>query len=453
MNKISLIIQREYLTRVKKKSFIIMTILGPLLFGGFFGIMTWMMTKQDDTVRKIVVVDETGLFAGRLTDSKTLQFTYVDTDLNTLKESFFEMDNYGILYIPRIVVQSPNAVQFYSDKQPSINIIDQISNSMEKIMEDEKLKTYNIDNLEEIMNSIKTNVSLQTFNMESSGEEKSSNTEVAMGLAYIAGLLIYMFIFIYGAQVMRGVIEEKTNRIVEVIISSVKPFQLMLGKVIGIAFVGLTQFILWVVLSFAVIQVVQDRLTPDVQQQTITHNAPQNIMSNTQPSLMDVPQQAVPDESQNLSGMQSIFKMLKTVNWVEMIALFLFYFLFGYLLYGSLFAAIGSAVDNETDTQQFMFPITIPLILGLLVMFNALNDPESPIVFWFSMIPLTSPIVMMARIPFEVPLWEKLLSMFILIITFLGCTWMAGKIYRTGILMYGKKVNYREILKWIRYKN
>lgn len=452
MNKISLIIQREYLTRVKKKSFIIMTILGPLLFGGFFAAMTWMMTKQDDQVRKIVVVDETGLFADKLKESNTLKFDYVDTDVNTLKETFFDMNNYGILFIPKIVVQSPNAVQFYSDKQPSINIKEQISNSMEKIMEDEKLKAYEIDNLDKIMKSVKTNVTLQTIRLESGGEEKSSNTEIAMGLAYIAGLLIYMFIFIYGAQVMRGVIEEKTSRIVEVIISSVKPFQLMLGKVIGIALVGLTQFILWVVLSFGVIQIVQDKLSPEMPQQTITQTTPQSIMGGDQSIAQNEIQQPLP-ANQDLTKMQSIFKMIKTINWVEIVLTFLFFFLFGYLLYGSLFAAIGSAVDNETDTQQFMFPITIPLILGLLVMFNALNNPESPIVFWFSIIPLTSPIVMMARIPFEVPAWELLLSMVVLILTFLGTTWLAGKIYRTGILMYGKKVNYKEILKWLRYKN
>jgi ABC-2 type transport system permease protein len=270
-----------------------------------------------------------------------------------------------------------------------------------------------------------------------------------MFIGYIAGLLIYMFIFMYGVQVMRGVIEEKTNRIVEVIISSVKPFQLMLGKIIGIALVGVTQFVMWVILIVLFTWIGLTIITPDYSASGLMTPPQMEQAAPGQPIISDI---SVPADESTGQFHDMIRETLESVNFLEIALVFLIYFLGGYLLYASLFAAVGSAVDNETDTQQFMFPITIPLILGIFVMANAIQNPDGSFAFWFSIIPFTSPIVMMARIPFGVPYPELYLSIFLLLITFIATTWLAGKIYRTGILMYGKKVTYGELLKWIRYK-
>ena len=274
-----------------------------------------------------------------------------------------------------------------------------------------------------------------------------------MGLGYFAGFLIYFFVFLYGAMVMRGVIEEKTSRIVEVIVSSVKPFQLMLGKILGIALVGLTQFIAWVVLITLFVSVGMQVFGPDYSAENV---APQqemveSVMSQQSINVSDVAEIQAENSSDNFKDI--LLSTVDSINFIVVLLSFLFYFIGGYLLYASLFAAIGSAVDSETDTQQFMMPVTIPLVIGLLVMINTIQNPDGAMAFWFSIIPFTSPIVMMARIPFGVPYWEVALSMSLLIITFLGATWFAAKIYRTGILMYGKKVSYGEIWKWIRYKS
>lgn len=458
MNKIFLIVSREYLTRVRKKSFIIMTILGPLLFGGFFGVMGWLMTMEDTEVKNIAIVDETGEFKNVIPETESLKFDYLESvSLSDIKKSFFVTDYYGILYIPRVFVQSPNTAQLLSDKQPNLATKMHISNAMEEYLKDQKLQTYDIENLPQILKNVNTSsqVRLNTLRIEEGGEAKKSNTELSMAIAYIGGLLIYMFIFIYGAQVMRGVIEEKTNRIVEVVISSVKPFQLMMGKIIGIALVGLSQFVLWIILTAGILQVVQVTLMPDPTQmmEQMQAQSPQSIMSDNEIVSENQEEKPVTADNNELNELQVIVSSLQNINWGLIVGVFAFYFLFGYLLYGSLFAAIGSAVDNETDTQQFMLPITIPLIIGLLIMFNAMNNPDSAVSYWGSIIPFTSPIVMMARMPFIPPWYDVVISMVLLVLTFLGTTWLAGKIYRTGILMYGKKVNYKEILKWLKYKN
>ncbi len=321
-----------------------------------------------------------------------------------------------------------------------------IENSLEKDIEKLKLKKYNISDIDNILAAVKTNISLETYKWTDGGEEKTGKHEISMAIGYINGFIMYMFILLFGVQVMRGVIEEKTNRIVEVIISSVKPFQLMMGKILGIAAVGLTQFVAWIILTIALVTTLQPLILPDNTMEKIQNQQTEMLQSGGI-------QQAQPVNTENLADFNSIFDSLKQVNFVLIIAVFLFYFLGGYLLYASLFAAVGAAVDNETDTQQFMTPITIPLIIALVVMLNAISNPEGPLAFWFSIIPFTSPIVMVARVSFGIPVWELLLSASLLIITFLATTWMAGKIYRVGILMYGKKVNYAELWKWMKYKN
>jgi ABC-2 type transport system permease protein len=269
-----------------------------------------------------------------------------------------------------------------------------------------------------------------------------------MALAYIGGFLMYMLVFMFGSQVMRGVIEEKTSRVVEVIVSSVKPIQLMMGKIIGIALVGLTQFMIWIMLTLALVTVVKNTVLSDKQFNEIAQSAPQSIMVSNQTTGTSSESAGVSPE---LAEFSKMFDSALNQDWLLIITTFIFYFITGYLLYASVFAAIGSAVDNETETQQFMLPVTIPIILGLFVAMGTMQNPESSISFWFSMIPLTSPIVMMARIPFGVPYWQIGLSMLLMIVTFIAFVWMAAKVYRTGILMYGKKTSWKEIWKWLRY--
>jgi ABC-2 type transport system permease protein len=358
------------------------------------------------------------------------------------------MGYYGVLYISPQLITTPNAIQLISKKQPPIGLLDHISGSLEKEIERQKLLAYNIENLDEILRSINTSVKVQTIKMDEKGDTKETSTGVSMALAYIGGFLMYMLVFMFGAMVMRGVIEEKTNRVVEVIVSSVKPVQLMLGKIIGIALVGLTQFALWVVLTMAIVMVVKSNILPKDTMEQI-QQLPQTFAEADQATA--AAGTAAASEVQ-FTELQQILANAMNQPWGLIIFSFIFYFLTGYLLYASLFAAIGSAVDNETETQQFMLPVTIPIILALVVAMGTMQNPESSLSFWFSLIPLTSPIVMMARIPFDVPAWQIALSMVLMLLTILGSVWMAAKIYRTGILMYGKKSSYKELWKWLTYK-
>ena len=450
MNKIFLVIKREYLSRVKKKSFIIMTLLAPVFLAGIIIVPAWLMSRETTDVKKIAVVGEgSRLFNGKISSTKSLKFDFLtDANPEELKNNFSEQGYYGVLMISPKVTYIPTAVQLYSQKQPTMEITSYISNSLEKEIEREKLEAYNIEDLDKILKEVKSDVKVQTILISDLGEEKKTSTGLSMGIAYISGLMIYMLTFIFGAQVMRGVIEEKTSRIVEILISSVKPFQLMMGKILGIALVGLTQFILWVVLTLAIVGIAQAMLLPDMKAGSAQNQVVENIMSGVNESAGEQGQ-AVPQ----LNELQSLLESIKSMNWVLIIGSFIIYFLGGYLLYASLFAAVGSAVDNETDTQQFMMPITIPLLFGLFVSMSAFQNPDSSIVYWCSFIPFTSPMVMMARIPFGVPGWELALSMAILLLSFIGTAWLAAKIYRTGILMYGKKPTYKEMFRWLRYKN
>lgn len=446
MSKISLIISREYLTRVKKKSFLIMTILGPIFFAALFILPAWFATMDDTEVRTIAVIDSSKLFINTIPETEYLKFVYLEnTTVEDLRNNFDKTDYHAVLYIAHIVANTPSAVQLLSTKQPSLNVRMHIANALEKEIERLKLETYEITNLNEILAAIKTNINIRTI-IWKGDQEKESFSEVAMIVGYISGFLIYIFIFMFGSLVMRGVIEEKTSRVVEIIVSSVKPFQLMAGKIIGIGLVGLTQFLMWIVFTFILISIGTSLFFPELKTPASNQLPIESVMTT---STLD---QAQPTEEE-FSKMQAMLQSLSDINYAVMIGSFLFFFLGGYLLYASLFAAIGSAVDSEADTQQFMFPITIPLILAIIVMMNAIQNPEGQLAFWFSMIPLTSPVIMMVRIPFGVPYWEVALSMSILAASFIFTTWLAGKIYRTGILMYGKKVNYKELWKWIRYSN
>jgi ABC-2 type transport system permease protein len=452
MNKIFLIIKREYMTRVRKKSFIIMTLLAPVLMGCLFLVAGLTMTTKDKNVKKIAVVDDNGVaFRNVISDLKDAKFEYLPgTKLDDLKRTFDKAGYYGILYIgPVGSTGTPIATQLvFKKNQPPIDLLDHIENSLGKDIERQKLLSYKIKNIDSILKAVKTRIKVTTVQIDDKGAVKETSTGVAMILAYIEGFLMYMLVFMFGAQVMRGVIEEKVSRVVEVIISSVKPIQLMMGKIVGIALVGLTQFLIWILLTGVTVTVLKTTLLQKTNMTEISQAVPKNVMAGdkiadtTQISSEMTPQQA---------EIIKLFDSAMNQHWGLIIFSFIFYFITGYLLYASVFAAIGSAVDNETETQQFMLPVTIPIIFAFLVAMGTMRTPESPISFWCSMIPLTSPIVMVARIPFGVPAWQLALSMFLMLITFVGFVWMAAKIYRTGILMYGKKTSWKEMWKWLRY--
>lgn len=444
MNKINIIILREYLTRVKKKSFIVMTILGPILIASIW-VLPIVLMKVSTEERTIQVLDETGVFAQRFTDTRNLNFVNISMDIETAKNNLHKSGDYALLWIPRTELSVPSTGILYAPGQASLEVTSHIRNVMRNEVESLKLEATGVD--PEILRSIKTNIVINTIKIDKSGAEEKSFTEVSMILGPVAGILIYMFIFIFGAQVMRGVMEEKTNRIVEVIISSVKPFQLMMGKIVGVALVGLTQFMLWVVLTLGIVTVLTATVinTDELTKSEQIYTGQGKVLDPEQ--LRDIAEQA---EAQDTMSVQ-IFEAIRSINYVVMIGGFLFFFLGGYLLYAALFAAIGSAVDNETDSQQFMLPVTIPLVLSLVLLGMIINNPNGAVAFWFSIIPLTSPIIMMVRLPFGVPVWEVALSATLLVGGFLAATWLAAKIYRTGILMYGKKVNYAELWKWLRY--
>ncbi len=450
MNKISVIINREYMTRVRKKSFIIMTILAPVLMAALIVVPTLLMLNGDKDFKKIAVIEEgSDLFTNVIPDTKDTDYEYLPgVKYDDLIKVYDTAGYYGILWISPEVINTPNAIKLVSKKQPPIALLEHISGSLEKEIEKQKLLAYDIKDLDNILKDVKTNVSIQTIRIDDSGQQKNTSTGISMALAYIGGFLMYMLVFMFGSMVMRGVIEEKTSRVVEVIVSSVKPVQLMMGKIIGIALVGLTQFLIWVVLTMGIVAVVQGTILKDKGINEIAQTIPQNIMEENQATMSAAQTEEM---SADLQEFAKLFDNAMNQDWVLIILSFIFYFITGYLLYASIFAAIGSAVDNETETQQFMLPVTIPIILALMVAMGTMQNPESSVAFWFSIIPFTSPIVMMARIPFGVPFWQLALSMFLMVVTFIGCVWMAAKVYRTGILMYGKKTSWKEMWKWLRY--
>jgi len=446
MNKLFLIIQREYFSRVKKKSFLLMTILGPLLMAGVMVVPVWL-AMRDKTDHQILVLDHSGLFIDKMPNTEKIKFTYATESLKNAKEKLKDGPFDLIMEVPMEVINHAEATPFlYYTKQPGISTEQYITNTMENILFDYRLQGDSIDVLK--IDKARRPVKMLTIKVTEGGKDEKTNTEVNMVIGYVCAIIIYMMIFLYGAQVMRGVIEEKTNRIVEVIVSSVKPFQLMLGKIIGVALVGLTQFILWIFLTLAISTVVNGVLLKDQISDTMKRNQQmEKVMKN------DIT--AGVQKMEKIESPNEVIDMInnfKNIDLAKVVFCFAFYFLFGYLLYAALFAAIGSAVDSEADTQQFMMPVTIPLILSFVIAQSIVADPDSGMAQFFSIFPLTSPIVMMVRLPFDVPMWELAVSMISLVIGFLFFTWLAGKIYRTGILMYGKKTTWKELGKWLFYK-
>ncbi len=444
MNKIGLIIWREFITRVRKPSFLIMTILGPILIVGAI-MSTVFLAMQESGPQNIVVIDRPGLLTNKLKENEDIRFFYQAEEMS---DSVFKASPYTTMVEVNEKVLENNTVQLFYKDLPSQSVQNYLSAEIEKALEKEKLLVNHVD--PDTYQRIKTALQVQLFDIDKGG--KRSYDQVKAGLGFAFGYLIFIFIFLYGVQVMRGVMEEKQNRIVEVLISSVKPFQLMMGKIIGIAMVGLTQFLLWILLTGA-LGTIGLSLAKDKLSEAALDQAPGQVSVQIQQQMgMDGEQAEATEDAAQLNMMFQIWEELPVTM---IVLLFIFYFLGGYLLYSSLFAAIGAAVDSETDTQQFMFPITIPMMIAIFIAQTAVYNPDGPAVFWSSIIPFTAPVVMMIRIAtgnaFEHP-WQLALSMALLVGTFILTTWVAGRIYRTGILMYGKKVSWRELGKWLFYR-
>ena len=440
MSNISLIIQREFNERVRKKSFIITTILMPVLMLALMVAPALIMRFSRGETKTIAVIDDSGLVAPKLADSEEIRFTTTDKSTDEARREFSDL--FGVLWIGSDILENPSAVKLYANSSSSLSLEESLTGQIERILEAEKLRRYNIDNLQQILDEVKTTVTLQTFRNDKSQEEEETQAQssvVATASGYILGFVLYMFLLIYGSMVMQSVIEEKNNRVLEVMVSSVRPFDLMMGKILGIASVAVVQIVIWGVLIVGVGSFVMPQLMPA------------EAMAG-----VEAVRQGMPDAAA-ASGMDT--EMLQAVatvtdlGYVVKIFVCLLLFVFGgYLLYSAMFAAVGSAVDNVQDASQLQTPITLPIILALLMMLAVIKDPNSPMAFWFSIIPFTSPVVMMARIPYDIPLWEIALSLAVLYGSFIGMVWFAAKIYRVGIFMYGKKPTLKELVKWMRYK-
>ncbi|MBT8303090.1 MAG: ABC transporter permease [Bacteroidia bacterium] len=438
MNHLGLIIKREYLTKVKNKSFLIMTILSPLIMIALIAVVAYLSQLNNNKQRTINILDESGLVQDIFKSTENTTYNMLtnislDEAINDVQEN----DEYGLLHISKgdgPITDYDLKTKFYSEDSPSLSIISSLENRLERRIEDLKLQSVGVD-LEKIKAS-QTDVNIA---QESFSGETSSKIGNVMKLAFggIAGYLLFMFIIIYGNMIMRSVIEEKTSRIIEIIISSVKPVQLMLGKIIGTSLAGITQFVIWVILGGLAFSLVSSIFGID--------------MSQMQTPQQEMVEQAMSDPDANVK-VQMLFNELTSLPIANLLIMFVLFFIGGYLLYSSLYAAIGAAVDNETDTQQFMLPILMPLILAVYVgVFTVIEDPHGTVSTVFSFIPFTSPVVMLMRIPFGVPIWQQLVSLGLLIGTFTFTVWFAAKIYRVGILMYGKKPTYKELFKWLKY--
>jgi len=440
MKNIILVLKREYLVRVRKKSFIIMTLLTPLLMAAIFVIPAYLAANSIEE-KKVEVLDESGLFKDKFKDTDELKYTFINANLTKAKAEFAKSGFDVLVNIPKDIKANPKGVQIFAEKSISFELENSIVRNIEDELENVKLLEAGIDR--KTLEDTKVQVGADTRSLSKEGE-KDSSSGASTVIGYLCAFMIYMTIFVYGVQVMKGVMEEKTSRIIEVVISSVKPFELMMGKIIGVALVGLTQFILWIVLTSVITTASSQFLSTNRFQQQVEQVEKQTAKTD--------PKAAAKIKQKTESAITKGLDALKTLNIPLIIACFLFYFVGGYMLYSSLFAAVGAAVDNETDTQQFMMPITIPIILSIVMAQFVLREPDGSLAFWMSMIPFTSPIIMMVRIPFGVPAWEIALSMVFLVAGFIAVTWVAARIYRIGILMYGKKVNYKELSKWIFYK-
>ena len=452
-SKFLLIAQREYLTRVRKRAFIVLTLLVPLLIAGF-GLFVAKIAQSDETTEVVDVYDASGLgLAARLTSTPQLRFQPISGTLPAAKLDFQQQKHAGLLYLPSgLDVNDPQGVQFFGQGNIGLSKESRVQTALTNAFAELKMQKSGLTQTQ--LDQLRAKVPLNSVSMDETGKEKDSNSGVTTGIASALAVAIYFFIFLYGVQIMRGVGEEKSSRIMEVMLSSVKPFDLMMGKIVGVAAVGLTQFLLWGLLSWGAVAVV----LPLVLDEPKTEQAANPAAGTSAGSALADGAAASAEQMNPARRAQAAGGFIDKINQLDIpigtIAFgFVVYFLGGYLLYGALFGAVGAAVDDQTDTQQFMFPITMPLILSYIVGFSViLRNPDGPVAFWMSMIPFTSPVAMVIRLPFGVPAWQLALSIGLLVLGFIGTVWVAARIYRVGILMYGKKVTYKELSKWMFYK-
>ena len=455
--KLGIVIQREYLNKVKKKSFLLTTFGVPILFAGMYAVMIFIMLRTEVDTKRIAVIDNSGIVMSALENSDRITFTQLDeTDPENVKNRLGEYDADILLCISPLdsATKSVSATT-YADKPMGVETSSFIEGRINDAVEAYRIDSYGIPDLEQIMSDVQSNIHLTSYTVDEKGKESISQSEVYMIVSMVLAMALYMFIAIFSGMVMSSVIEEKSSRVVEVLVSSVKSTELMFGKIIGVALVALTQFLLWIILTGMILGIIggiigMDKLTGGMDQSQM-EQMQQMTMGAGAGATIDL--QALTDTTavtEGPTGMQAVLGTLGSLNYTQLGVSFLLFFIFGYLLYASLFAAIGSAVENEADTQQLQLPITIPLLIGFFIAFYAFRAPESSIVWWGSMIPFTSPIVMLARLPFGVPTWELILSIGLLVLTFVACAWASAKIYKVGILMYGKKSSFKDLWKWLK---
>lgn len=451
IRNIGIIISREYLTRVKKKSFLLTTFLVPVLFAAMCILPSVIMFMAKDKGKQVAIVDQSSIVMPYLQDTEAIDYTdYSAEPVDSMKARFNELGlDVLVVVSPIDTIAKTVSVASYSEKPLSVDIKENIQSKVNTAVEDYRLAQYDIGDLKQIMEDVESDVNMATYTLGEDGAEKITSSEVYMIISMVLSMIIYMFIAMFSGMVMQSVIEEKASRVVEVLVSSVKATELMFGKIIGVACVALTQFLLWIVLTAVLVGgfstfVGFDSLMGDPAQ---TEQMMEMAGTMGGVSVEDMTSMAQ-DETQ--AG--AILSTLRDIHYGQLIFGFVIYFVLGYLLYASFFAAIGSAVENEADTNQLQMPVTVPLLLAFFIALYAFNAPDSPIVFWGSMIPFTSPIVMLARIPFGVPAWELILSIVLLLLTFVGCAWVSAKIYKIGILMFGKKTTFQDLWKWLKMK-
>ncbi len=474
---VNIIIKREYLTRVKKKSFLITTFLVPILFAALCTLPSIIMVMAKEEAKKIAVIDQSGIVVSHLVNSETVEFTqYKDVNPDVFKKQLDSVGMDALLVIsPLDSAKKTVTATTYAPKPLGMEMTGAIEDEINEAVEDYRISSYDISGLDKIMESVKPDVKLVSYKMDESGKETLNESGLYMILSMVLGMIIYMFISMFCGMVMSSVIEEKSSRVVEVLVSSVKATELLFGKIIGVALVALTQFFMWIALTLLILSVVNGIIGVNVFSQSGDPTAQMTqVMSGmgvsqkqmdaaglSMPSISDLSSAAQPDSvavaSDSLavsapSEMSAILSTLGGINYVQLIVVFLLFFIFGYLLYASMFAAIGSSVENEADSQQLVLPLTIPLMIGFFIAMFAYKSPDSALVFWGSMIPFTSPMVMLTRVLFGVPTWQIVLSVSILILTFVLCAWLSAKIYKVGILMFGKKSTFKDLWKWLKMK-
>ncbi|MBQ9463317.1 MAG: ABC transporter permease [Bacteroidales bacterium] len=442
-----IIISREYLNKVKKKSFLLTTFLVPILFAAMCLLPTIIMMGTKESSKKIAVIDRSGIVAPTLEDTETASYTLLsDADPDQVKLNLKSLGYDALLNISELDADARTVgADVYSNKPLGMDLSEILGNKINAAVENYRIEQSGIENLQDIMKDVKSNVKLHAYTLDEDGREKVSESGVYMIVSMLLGMIIYMFIALFGGMVMSSVIEEKSSRVVEVLVSSVKATELMFGKIIGVALVALTQFLLWIVLTVAIVGIVGA-----VSGQSLFAGADAKEMVQTMGGVSADQAEAVTQALSDQSEMSVVMSTIGNLPFGRILVCFVLFFIFGYMLYASLFAAIGSAVENEGDTQQLQIPITIPLLLGFFIAIYAFKAPDSALVFWGSMIPFTSPIVMLARLPFGVPAWEIVVSVVVLIATFAVCAWLSAKIYKVGILMFGKKSTWKDLWKWLK---